>query len=54
VEQRLRAYEDQTAPVITYYQDGDYYRVHAARPPAEIIRDITNLLRSRRNGHAAH
>jgi adenylate kinase len=52
VEQRLKAYEAQTAPVITHYQTGDYYKVHAARPPAEIIRDVTNLLRARRNGHS--
>jgi adenylate kinase len=54
IEQRLNAYNDLTAPVIQHYKNGDYHRVQADRPPAEIVRDIQKILaRHNNNGHSA-
>jgi adenylate kinase len=44
VRARLEAYERQTAPIILYYADGDYHVIPANRPPAEIFRDIEEVL----------
>ena len=57
VEERLIAYDNLTAPVISYYKNnghGTYVAVKADRPPAEIQRDILAFLRKQRNGHGAH
>ncbi len=52
VSARLEAYEKQTAPIMVHYAGGDYHSIPANRPPAEIYRDIENILkpRLRRNG----
>jgi adenylate kinase len=47
VRARLEAYEELTAPVIAYYSGRDYCAVPANRPPAEISRDIEEILRQR-------
>ena len=47
VRERLNSYEQQTAPVIAHYSGGDYHAIPANRPPAEIFRDIEEMLKPR-------
>jgi adenylate kinase len=53
VEARLKAYENQTRPVIAHYENRDYHRIPADRPPAEITRDVEAILLHRQNGDVA-
>lgn len=45
VKERLLAYKQLTAPVVDHYKSGRLYHLNADRPPAEIFRDIENVLR---------
>ena len=47
VRERLKSYENLTAPVIAHYAAADYYRMAANRPPSEIFRDIEHILKPR-------
>ena len=53
VRARLEAYEELTAPVIAYYSGRDYCAVPANRPPAEISRDIEEILKQRKGSRNA-
>jgi adenylate kinase len=44
IHQRLKAYEEITAPVITHYRRARYHRVNGDRSPEEILREIVRLL----------
>ncbi len=50
VRERLNSYEQLTAPVIAHYASADYHAIPANRPPAEISRDIKQILIRRMNG----
>jgi adenylate kinase len=50
---RLDAYEQMAAPLIAHYRGPNYFRIDGDRPPAEISRDIEELIqRSLGGAHA--
>lgn len=49
IEERLMEYNRMTAPVIAHYAHGDYHRLQADRPPAEINRDVQAIIHARSN-----
>jgi len=44
IQERLRAYQEQTGPVIAHYRDGNYHLLDGDREPAEVQLAIENLL----------
>ncbi len=46
IRERLRAYDDLTRPVVSYYSDGSYFQIAGDRSPMYIFEEITNVLES--------
>src|SRR4029077_19829984 len=44
VKDRIRTYEKLTRPVLTHYQDRNYYQIRGDRSPGYIFEQITSIL----------
>jgi adenylate kinases len=44
VAHRLRIYEEQTRPVVSFYRTADYHRLDATRTPLEIFAEVETIL----------
>ena len=44
IRERLRTYEAQTRPVLSHYQDGNYFHIPGDRSPVYIFEAITQVL----------
>ncbi len=56
--ERLRTYDEMTRPVLSYYNDRDYFQISGDRSPKYIFEEITSILEARGagapNGGQAH
>jgi adenylate kinase len=48
IRDRMRVYEKETSPLISYYSGGDYHRLDGAPRPEEVYRGIDKIIRARR------
>ena len=44
VRERIRTYEELTRPVLSHYQDRNYYQIRGDRSPSYIFEEITGIL----------
>lgn len=44
IRERLKVYQQQSAPILSHYSGGDYHRVDGAKTPEEVFRQIQRVL----------